>query len=80
MFYKNYFFCISPKTLKSYSDFHYQFINNYVSIKVSMDFTNFNFLAVMVNTTNEMHFTIIMLKTPQHNHIFLHKPSNSKEH
>lgn len=45
-----------------------------------MDFTNLNFLAVMVNTTNEMHFTIIMLKTPQHNHIFLHKPSNSKEH
>lgn len=73
-------FFIWPKTLESYSNFHHQFINNYLPIKVSMDFTNLNFLAITVNITKYMHFTTIMFKNPQHNHIFLHKPSNCEEH
>lgn len=50
MMYEDNFF-IWPKALEPYSNFHHKFINNLLSFKVSMDFTDLNFLVIMVNIT-----------------------------
>lgn len=44
-------FFIWPKTLESYSNFLQQFMNNHLAIRASVDFTNLNFLIIMVNFT-----------------------------